>query len=234
METGLVFGLNIGDLFSIYDRDSQSWKMSECLFTGDFGKYSEALPRSGIMLNGKIYEQRTWVHRTGGKGYGLLPTPLATRSEMSHGYGDSLDERVKLQAGIPTRKSPTPTTQEIEHSQMELTETGRRKTKDKKSSHSVGLADTVKFPTPTVSDIFTGNLKSSQQKEGSTHSVTLPQMIQKFPTPTSRDWKDTGKNTNYQSKRMKNKLAGVVGGQLNPQWVDWLMGYPTGWTDLSV
>ena len=23
------------------------------------------------------------------------------------------------------------------------------------------------------------------------------------------------------------------GGQLNPTWVDWLMGYPTGWTDLK-
>lgn len=33
------------------------------------------------------------------------------------------------------------------------------------------------FPTPTVSDIFTDNLKSSQQKEGSMHSVTLPQAV---------------------------------------------------------
>ena len=23
-------------------------------------------------------------------------------------------------------------------------------------------------------------------------------------------------------------------GQLNPTWVEWLMGYPTGWTDLNV
>jgi len=35
----------------------------------------------------------------------------------------------------------------------------------------------VNFPTPTVSDTFTGNLKSSQQKEGSMHSVTLPQAV---------------------------------------------------------
>ena len=33
------------------------------------------------------------------------------------------------------------------------------------------------LPTPTVSDTFTDNLKSSQQKEGSMHSVTLPQAI---------------------------------------------------------
>lgn len=33
------------------------------------------------------------------------------------------------------------------------------------------------LPTPTVSDIYTGELKSSQQKPGSMHSVTLPQAV---------------------------------------------------------
>jgi hypothetical protein len=35
----------------------------------------------------------------------------------------------------------------------------------------------VNLPTPTVSDTFTDNLRSSQQKEGSMHSVTLPQAV---------------------------------------------------------
>jgi len=35
----------------------------------------------------------------------------------------------------------------------------------------------VNLPTPTVSDIFTDKLASSQQKEGSMHSVTLPQAV---------------------------------------------------------
>lgn len=33
------------------------------------------------------------------------------------------------------------------------------------------------LPTPTVSDIFTANLKSTQQKPDSMHSVTLPQAV---------------------------------------------------------
>jgi hypothetical protein len=33
------------------------------------------------------------------------------------------------------------------------------------------------FPTPTVSDTFTDNLASTQQKLGSMHSVTLPQAV---------------------------------------------------------
>ena len=35
----------------------------------------------------------------------------------------------------------------------------------------------MNLPTPTVSDTYTANLKSTQQKEGSMHSVTLPQAI---------------------------------------------------------
>ena len=35
----------------------------------------------------------------------------------------------------------------------------------------------MNLPTPTVSDTYTDNLKSTQQKEGSMHSVTLPQAV---------------------------------------------------------
>jgi hypothetical protein len=38
----------------------------------------------------------------------------------------------------------------------------------------------VNLPTPTVSDTFTDNLSSTQQKEGSMHSVTLPQAIERL------------------------------------------------------
>jgi len=40
--------------------------------------------------------------------------------------------------------------------------------------------DQVNLPTPTVSDTFTSNLKSTQQKEGSMHSVTLPQAVERL------------------------------------------------------
>jgi hypothetical protein len=45
-------------------------------------------------------------------------------------------------------------------------------------SHTIaGNQTQVNLPTPTVSDTYTGNLKSTQQKEGSMHSVTLPQAV---------------------------------------------------------
>ncbi len=38
----------------------------------------------------------------------------------------------------------------------------------------------VNLPTPTVSDVYTSSLTSSQQKEGSMHSVTLPQAVERI------------------------------------------------------
>jgi hypothetical protein len=43
----------------------------------------------------------------------------------------------------------------------------------------------------------------------------------------------TGAVKMYENHPFKN-LNDQIGGQLNPMWVEWLMGFPIGWTDLSV
>lgn len=46
------------------------------------------------------------------------------------------------------------------------------------------------LPTPTVSDQYTGNLSSTQQSEGSMHSVTLAQVVNRndlLPTPMTTE-----------------------------------------------
>lgn len=104
-----------------------------------------------------------------------------------------------------------------------------------------GLDTAVKnWPTPTVADTFTGNLKSTQQKSGSMHSVNLSQAVN-WPTPRARE----GNSGSYgcasiERNADRNYLDGVVikkeekPGNLNADWVELLMGLPIGWTDINV
>lgn len=78
----------------------------------------------------------------------------------------------------------------------------------------------VSWPTPTVADTFTGNLKSSQQKPGSMHSVNLSQAVH-LPTSDSR----SGAGCGDEGADARDK------GQLNADWVEGLMGFAQGWTD---
>jgi hypothetical protein len=55
----------------------------------------------------------------------------------------------------------------------------------------------------------------------------LTRAVQFWPTPREFMHKDAAVN------RGKSNLGEVVGGQLNPTWVEWLMGYPLGWTALE-
>ena len=65
----------------------------------------------------------------------------------------------------------------------------------------------------------------------------------RLPTPTSRDWKDSGDNMNYKKAAEKKRLAGVLNhthsdltGEdmtLNPAFLEEMMGFPVGWTQIG-
>jgi hypothetical protein len=101
----------------------------------------------------------------------------------------------------------------------------------------VRLTDETAFglwPTP-VTDATMTALGRSDTK--GMHSLSLshcanrgygPRGETMWPTPTVADSKNVGNNGSSQFNLHK-----TVNGPLNPTWVEWLMGFPLGWTDLK-
>ena len=115
------------------------------------------------------------------------------------------------------------------------------------SSSSGGPSTHRLWPTPTVSEAerqhgYQGsNGKAYATLTGAVGAAKVPdELRKKWPTPTARDWKDTGRPEMLANYAHKKRLACSVAasdtskrGSLNPTWVEWLMGFPTGWTDLE-
>jgi hypothetical protein len=81
-----------------------------------------------------------------------------------------------------------------------------------------------------------GILKQGQnhRKNGQPIQIRLVDQVNNsrlWPTPVQRMYKDSGSPSEY--ARNEIPLAAQVGGPLNPDWVEWLMGWPPGWTDLK-
>ncbi len=67
-----------------------------------------------------------------------------------------------------------------------------------------------------------------------------PEIQEKWPTPNARDWKDSPGMNLFRNVGQVSTAVAVYrnmeqnnGGQLNPMWVEWLMGWLLGWTDLK-
>lgn len=87
------------------------------------------------------------------------------------------------------------------------------------------------FPTPTKFDATCGDLEG-KEFTGTRHAMKLIQAAKLYATPQARDYRTGDKKRFADPKRSQNPND-QIGGQLNPTWVEWLMGFPIGWTDLD-
>ena len=191
-----------------YDPDSRSWKTCQTSLTEDSTEFAGRWPRSGMTRNGTLYPLPMWVRRTSAKESGLWRTPHAHCWKNA----STMEERVS-------------------------------------GGHTVNLQDQVrKWPTPTA---MTGGTGVAPSHRNGSHGWNIGAAVQdslsetptrKWPTPTVQDsendagpsqWKRNSYPLNVEVHRANGRTATTKTGQLNPTWVEWLMGYPPGWTDLE-
>lgn len=99
------------------------------------------------------------------------------------------------------------------------------------------LSAQVMLPTPCTVD--SGSFFNTSNSPNAVKRPTLGAMAKHnlWPTPNARDGKGApGQGCIDRGGRQSSLPAAVKkteGGQLNPDWVEWLMGWPIGWTALK-
>lgn len=211
--------------YAFFDPVTQSLKMYEVTCPlGDLPSL-EKLPPSGMTQSGVLFQRPPWEPIINATESSLWPTPTAINRPME---GNVRLYRAKIEASEMTEEEatqilgkspfeaqgkipamwPTPTTQEVEHPNAILNHKGRRVSRDGTNSYSLGLADAVKvWPTPRAGSMY-GGTGSGQIIEERYSEGTI-------------------------SEEERRSMRAGNGGKLNPTWVEWLMGFPTGWTDLQ-
>jgi hypothetical protein len=165
----------------------------------------------------------------------LWPTP-ATRDHHAQGLSHNPASRSSSLATVIQRENAaqtwlTPTVQDSKHSGTNPGPNGKRDL----------LVNQVNWQTPVAND-------SVERAKGNYNSRGEPKLsaqVKNWPTPSARDWKDspgmalTAVNSDGSHRKRNDQLARAVysvtppSGSLNPDWVEWLMGVPTGWTGLD-
>lgn len=221
MVPALAFGGKCTELSMRYDRNSHSWKTHLCLWDEDLPESSVILPKSGTMRNGLCWERTTWEPRTSVNASGYLVwigTPTASGKKRSEKFREG-------------NKLPNPH-EFVEMFPSPLASDHKRRGPNSKQQ---GLSEFVRmFPTPTAS---CGG-KESNRKTGK----KLITVVSQFPTPRTKGM--CGGTGSFQkmksletqgiiSSEERRQMTAGNGGQLNPTWVEWLMGWPLEWTALK-
>ena len=94
------------------------------------------------------------------------------------------------------------------------------------------------WPTPNARD-WKGPPGTACMERGGRQS-SLPAAVRKWPTPCASASKGSSPasltrktGASRANDRIDHAVMASDGGQLNPEWVEWLMGWPIGWTELK-
>jgi hypothetical protein len=199
-----VFGASTPASFASFDPDTSSWRTSQLCLDGDLDEFSETWPRAGMTRNGTAYRLRPLAPLIGETGSGSSRIPTPTA-------GDAKSSGSRNLPGSNTAG-------------MSLTDyvrPDRAKTKQQ-------------WPTPH------GMPKPGQHRRpgpsGNELGRAVNQAERQWPTPKAQPSGPDYARTNREGSDAADLATAVARGtpgQLNPTWVEWLMGFPLGWTDLQ-
>lgn len=215
MARAAASGQNMPDLLASFDHDTSLWRTSQhCLVEG-LTVFSGIWPRSGTMRNGIAYQRPPLALATDATESGLWATPVAQPA-----------------GGTPERFLD-------------------RKRESVARGHSMGISLTDLslqvqaverglWPTPTSQDnnqVAGRGAAAGHKKRG----TTLGGAVRMWPTPNAGDFKAGMSNAPGRQQSSLPRSVGIAEGAssgkrggLNPTWVEWLMGFPMGWTELKV
>ena len=196
-----------------FDPDTSSWKTAQLSLLGGLEEFSETWPRWGLMRAGECWERQTLVPLTSGSGSGLSlsiwPTPNCD--------GFRSDGELAILARTLTDYGQF----------LGMTENAAMSKRDRA------------WPTPTVCGNYNRKGASATSGDGLATAVTQ----RTYPTATAtahKGWSpkhnraDTDDRLDYTVEREAfNPGQQTPPMRLNPEWVEWLMGWPIGWTDLK-
>jgi hypothetical protein len=200
-------GVRWRELSVKYDQDLSSWRTHQCLFQEVLEESSLTLPRWGLMRNGELSERTTPEHLTNEIESGCWPTPLRSdhKNRGPNSKQQGLSELVRIW--------PTPSANNYEQTDLDKLLERRERIKSQGingNGFGLTLANAVlieerrTWATPRTSDFKSCGPVGSKSHHHMTEKQYLCAQVKEEDQPT---------------------------GHLNPDWTEWLMGWPIGWTD---
>ncbi len=169
-----------------------------------------------------LYQLRASVPRTKGRGSSLWPTPTTPRPhDNDETAGKFYPSQNQKDLTYAVNMWPTP------HANCS---TGAGEHGD----GGLNLQTAVSmFPTPTSSMQTLGDMEQARYAGSDPRRPDYQAANRLLPTPIANDAKNA---TLPPAAKKRDSIPGAliregISGSLNPVWVEWLMGFPPGWTD---